>query len=144
MMRKKNHHMLRYNPVPFADFALKRALDKKDMLTSPRELVLIKLVLAEIERVAKTSQLPVYSSGETVLQFYLLKGYVTFRDIGISHESQSFFLEHGVLSPQMLRELEAVPSRLAHALAEGEDRKDEYQHSIYIPLTHRLMSLCGI
>lgn len=133
-----------YNPVPLARIALREALDKKDVLVSPREILLLQLVLAEIKQACERESKPVYVFGETVLDFYLRKGYATFQDLGISRESQNFFLEHGVLMPRMLRELEAVSNRLAFALAQGENRKDDSQHSTYIRLTHRLMSRLGI
>lgn len=138
-----------WNLNPFekpAQKALKKALNKPDVLNTPMQRMLILLVLKELSlafaKLSSGERLPIHDTG--LISFYLRKGYATFQDLGISKENEVHFFNFHVITISMFKEIVKVPEHFASAVAEGEHRKNEYQHGIYVSLTHKEMSRRGI
>lgn len=132
-----------YDPNKMHREALKKALDKLDVLSTRREKLLLDMVIREIERFLifphdQKREMICYN-GKEILRFYLMKGYATFQDLGISPKSTFNFFLTGWISREMYIELKASILRLDHTLYEGGDRKEEYQHSEYIDMIHAAM-----
>ena len=114
------------------DRSVKKARNKPIVLKSRREKLLCSMIVREVRRVRVVSYSDkLIHSSEDVFGRFLERGYLYFSDFGISGDSQFMFIELGVITPCLYRELKAIPAKLSDLLQEGDHRRDEYQARLY-------------
>lgn len=125
------------HPNDAFDQAVSLTHKKPLVLKSRRERLLCRLIIREVDRASVSRYLTVkerrkstiFGSGP-VFESFLNRGFLYFSDCGISAESQFQFLELGRISPELYRELKAVPGQLHNMLFVGEDRRQEFQRRV--------------